>query len=170
MGYSWDVDSFTMTFFTLREVKEGDELTIGYIDEYLPHATRQERLNRMYLFECRCKACSKDPEARAKSDVRRAQIANLEHTLSVPETMERWWDREALGLDADAIEREIIKPLTKGYTLFAKEELYGHLTPMMCADALMKIYLEMQDMKKAVYWARRALAAWMVGRRAHVLL
>lgn len=51
-----------------------------------------------------------DEKARAKSDKRPTGIVQLRRTFHVDVLRMRWSDRSALGLDADAVEPEVIKP------------------------------------------------------------
>jgi len=47
-------------FRTIRDVKEGEELCIAYIDENLPLNERQKQLKYGWLFDCQCVKCLED--------------------------------------------------------------------------------------------------------------
>ncbi|KPI89380.1 hypothetical protein ABL78_1506 [Leptomonas seymouri] len=52
----------TLSVVALRDIADGEELTISYIDTSLPHVERQQQLFEHYLFECRCTRCLHKPE------------------------------------------------------------------------------------------------------------
>lgn len=66
--WKFDPKSFAFSIQAGREIKEGEEITIAYVDLLQPTAVRQKGLE-WYGFKCACKACT-DPE----SDARRAKI------------------------------------------------------------------------------------------------
>lgn len=77
----WDLKHNMMTFRTLRDVLEGEELCINYGDIL---ATKEDRMRELMLergFECRCAACDVIAEGAenviAESDERRTTIARL---------------------------------------------------------------------------------------------
>ncbi|KAI0354898.1 SET domain-containing protein [Trametes cingulata] len=47
-----------MQVVALRDISEGEEITIPYLDPALPCQTRQEALRVNYGFECRCRLCA----------------------------------------------------------------------------------------------------------------
>lgn len=47
----------------LRDIAEGDEVLMSYVDESEPFRTRQRLLRSGYAFECRCKKCEEDRAA-----------------------------------------------------------------------------------------------------------
>lgn len=55
-------------FYTLRDVEEGDELSIAYVDvEDGEWGERNTRLREGWFFTCRCERCTKeDLESSAK--------------------------------------------------------------------------------------------------------
>lgn len=46
-----------VTVTALRDVKEGEELTISYVDPTQPFEARRQTLSSHYGFECRCARC-----------------------------------------------------------------------------------------------------------------
>lgn len=42
---------------TVREVSEGEELTIPYVDAGLPREERRAKLRKNFAFECACARC-----------------------------------------------------------------------------------------------------------------
>lgn len=151
-----------MMLFTLRDVEEGEELTISYIEELMPYTTRQERLKTMYLFNCACAACSLDETARAESDRRRAKIMELRRTFDVDAVRKRWSEREALGLDGEAVKREVLEPLVNAWSVGVEEGVEDAQTQAACAETMMRISLEMEHAEGAVLWGKRAALAFIV--------
>lgn len=60
----------TLVALCVREIKEGDELCISYINENLPFTERQQQLFEHYLFVCQCEKCEKEREMVDSSDER----------------------------------------------------------------------------------------------------
>ncbi|KAI0676226.1 hypothetical protein C8Q78DRAFT_960507 [Trametes maxima] len=71
---AWDEGAQQMTFRTLRDVAEGEELCLNYVDVLGTRAQRAEELQNDFGFECACEACALDFEELAESDRRRAAI------------------------------------------------------------------------------------------------
>ena len=46
-----------MTIRALRELAEGEEVTISYVDRSLGYEERRKTLETHYGFECRCNRC-----------------------------------------------------------------------------------------------------------------
>ena len=49
-----------LSLISLRPIKQGEELTISYIDNLLPYEQRQMILQRDYSFTCCCDKCKKE--------------------------------------------------------------------------------------------------------------
>lgn len=47
---------------TVREVQEGEELTIPYVDVRLPREERREKLRKNFAFDCACRRCVEEGE------------------------------------------------------------------------------------------------------------
>ncbi|CUG93552.1 Hypothetical protein, putative [Bodo saltans] len=62
-----DGNDETLVAVCLRDVQEGEELCISYINESLPYAERQQQLYEHYLFDCGCKKCSGEAESATKA-------------------------------------------------------------------------------------------------------
>ncbi|KAK5418117.1 hypothetical protein LTR06_001866 [Exophiala xenobiotica] len=57
----------------LRQIQEGEEITLGYVDGTYPFEKRQQELKERYFFTCSCELCTKERET----------AANPLHTTSV---------------------------------------------------------------------------------------
>lgn len=74
--WMWREDLFQMTIHTIKEIKEGEEITICYIENCGPYPKRQQTLTS-FGFTCTCELCSLPPDARDKSDGKRRRIDHL---------------------------------------------------------------------------------------------
>lgn len=50
-------DRLQLNIRTLRDLKEGEELTISYVEQLAPSYDRQDELQNIYRFKCDCPAC-----------------------------------------------------------------------------------------------------------------
>ncbi|KAJ3000255.1 hypothetical protein NUW54_g6809 [Trametes sanguinea] len=74
---SWDEVGQRMTFRALRDIAEGEELCMNYVDVLGTRAQRMEELRTAFGFECACEACALESEELAASDRRRAAVRRL---------------------------------------------------------------------------------------------
>ncbi|KAI9346832.1 hypothetical protein DFJ73DRAFT_837691 [Zopfochytrium polystomum] len=63
----------TMTIKTIRSVKEGEELTISYMDTNLPVQARRSQLSQDYYFLCRCVRCERELAHEARRPTARGE-------------------------------------------------------------------------------------------------
>ncbi|KAI8958663.1 SET domain-containing protein [Daldinia sp. FL1419] len=76
-AYYFDHRDFHHKVLAVRDVEEGEELTIAYYDPLQSHSTRQEKLRKEWGFQCSCQRCSANATAIAESDSRVSQIHAL---------------------------------------------------------------------------------------------
>lgn len=55
---TWVAEEGKEYFVTVREVKEGEELTMSYVNSYESRAERRSKLMKDYDFDCHCPLCS----------------------------------------------------------------------------------------------------------------
>ena len=67
--------------YAVRDIDEGEELTISYVDILAPYHERQHRLRTSLGFECSCERCSLDPADRDASDDALRIISEIEDEL-----------------------------------------------------------------------------------------
>ena len=60
--YFWNVDTNTRDLRTLRNVKEGEEMTVSYINTTETRDGRQSLLKDRYNFDCNCEGCDLNEE------------------------------------------------------------------------------------------------------------
>eukprot|EP00928_Gymnodinium_smaydae_P064015 TRINITY_DN47454_c0_g1_i1.p1 TRINITY_DN47454_c0_g1~~TRINITY_DN47454_c0_g1_i1.p1 ORF type:complete len:406 (-),score=55.02 TRINITY_DN47454_c0_g1_i1:89-1306(-) len=55
-----DAESLALNFYALRDLAEGEHVSISYIPEYNPTWRRRELLKKGYNFHCQCNRCDGD--------------------------------------------------------------------------------------------------------------
>ncbi|PLW20775.1 hypothetical protein PCANC_09277 [Puccinia coronata f. sp. avenae] len=79
VGYSMDNTTQTLHMMALRDIPEGEELTISYRAPELPHQVRRDALEFFYGFRCSCSHCQLSSEQRRISDERVQRIIELQY-------------------------------------------------------------------------------------------
>ncbi|XP_060609918.2 histone-lysine N-methyltransferase SMYD3 isoform X2 [Anolis sagrei] len=78
---------------SIREIQEGEELTICYVETMMPTPERQEHLKRQYCFECDCPMCctkSKDADMLAGNEQAWKAAKEVINKKGAPESQEEW--------------------------------------------------------------------------------
>ncbi|KAI1435187.1 SET domain-containing protein [Xylaria sp. CBS 124048] len=75
------LNNMTMTAVAVRDIQPGEELTVSYVDVFLPSKARKERI-RNWGFECACSLCQATKEETIASDERLRRIRQLASDLS----------------------------------------------------------------------------------------
>ncbi|KAG6093267.1 hypothetical protein E4U30_004471 [Claviceps sp. LM220 group G6] len=92
----WNPDTKRHTVHAMRDIEEGEEITVAYVPSLLSQKTRQNKLERKCHFTCSCRTCSLPDEQRVERDLKINQIVYLikrgsefprERTLSPSLTM-----------------------------------------------------------------------------------
>merc|ERR1711971_533323 len=60
--YFWNTDTNTRDLRTLRKIKEGEEITVSYINTTESREERQSLLKDRYNFDCNCEGCDLNEE------------------------------------------------------------------------------------------------------------
>ena len=55
-----------VTIRAIKEITEGQEVTISYVDNTLPYEERRKTLQTHYGFECKCGRCASEQRAELK--------------------------------------------------------------------------------------------------------
>lgn len=50
-------NNYMVTMIALKDIKQGEELTISYVNKDMDYTDRQAKLKEMYLFDCKCDRC-----------------------------------------------------------------------------------------------------------------
>lgn len=73
----WDARKEEMVFRALKDIKEGDDLCITYVVQWLTREHRRQRLAKSFNFPCQCATCSLEGKELRDSDNRRILLAKL---------------------------------------------------------------------------------------------
>ncbi|KAF9265101.1 hypothetical protein L218DRAFT_861597 [Marasmius fiardii PR-910] len=77
LAYAWREEEGELRIYALKDIKEGEELSISYIDSRRPRKERIERLEKAYGFTCTCPICSLPSEESKKSDELLPQFTHI---------------------------------------------------------------------------------------------
>ncbi|KAF7295981.1 Aldehyde dehydrogenase [Mycena kentingensis (nom. inval.)] len=144
-GSRWIDASISYNVFAVRDIAEGEELTLTYAEPLDPAAKRQLTF-RPYGFSCTCDAC-RDP---TKSDARRATIVAFKTDENDTSS---WAYNSALSDDW------LIKRCLKQLALIEQEKLESVQQYYDVLYALFECYMALGDTQKASEWAVRAYRA-----------
>ena len=78
------------------EIRQGNELTISYIDTNQPRSARQTFLKQHYHFACQCQRCEAESVAGGKVKVTYAKSKNHTQKSKIPKKKALWKDRDPL--------------------------------------------------------------------------
>ncbi|KAI0821912.1 SET domain-containing protein [Trametes gibbosa] len=137
----WDQDTHQMTFRALRDVAEGEELCMNYVDVLGTRAQRAEELRTSFGFECMCEACALGFEEQAESDRRRAALRRLFEEVAL------CGNEPTLGLRKVKLALQLLT-----------EEGLVHYESSFCFDAFQFCVL-VADYANAKAWIRKAWEA-----------
>ena len=145
---TWNANLDQLTIHTFRDVEEGEEITISYLDGSKSYAARQLSLKTSFGFDCTCQLCSLPPAQRQQSDQRLDEITRLD------------------GLIGDGM-RIVSTPVACLYNahallrLLEEEGIADSRIPRLYYDAL-QIVIANGDQARARVFAQRAYAARVV--------
>ncbi|KAI9792043.1 MAG: hypothetical protein M1816_003025 [Peltula sp. TS41687] len=75
---TWNATLDQITIHAVKDIEEGEEITITYFDGSKPYSPRELNFGYYFGFECGCEICSIPPAQRIQSDQRRDRIARLD--------------------------------------------------------------------------------------------
>ena len=78
---TWNANLNQLTIHALRDIEEGEEITISYLDGSESYDTRQLSLKNKFSFDCACELCSLPPDQRQQSDQRLDEITRLDSMI-----------------------------------------------------------------------------------------
>ena len=78
---TWNATLDQLTIHTLRDIEEGEEITISYLDGSDNYAARQLSLKNSFGFCCECELCLLPPDQRRESDHRLNEMTRLDHLI-----------------------------------------------------------------------------------------
>jgi hypothetical protein len=78
---TWNAKLNQITIHVFKDVEEGEEITISYLDGSEPYNERQKMLSKNFGFNCTCHLCSIPPTQRRESDRRLNEITRLDSII-----------------------------------------------------------------------------------------
>ncbi|KAJ7198584.1 hypothetical protein GGX14DRAFT_536724 [Mycena pura] len=142
----WDLASFSVSMYSLRDVRAGEEIHNQYIDVLASRAERRAQLAR-YDFECMCVHCDLPDEAAvARSDAARAELRNWRHLR--PRLLP--WVNDMCRADDTIIVSNL-----RALELIVQEGLYGMQVPFIEEIALS--YAVLDDEPQFRVWAQKVV-------------
>ncbi|KAJ7503125.1 hypothetical protein B0H11DRAFT_619472 [Mycena galericulata] len=142
----WDLASFSVTMYSQRPIRAGEEIHNQYIDVLAPRAARRAQLAH-YGFECMCVHCDLPDEAAvARSDAARAELRNWLHLH--PRFLP--WSTDMCRADDTIIVSNL-----RALELIEQEGIYGMQVPFMEEIALS--YAVLGDEPQFREWAQKVV-------------
>ncbi|KAL8324301.1 hypothetical protein RB597_007846 [Gaeumannomyces tritici] len=78
---TWNEGLQQLTIHAIRDINQGEEITIMYIEDRANRAARQRILQRNFRFTCSCQLCLLPPSLRASSDARLDEIQRVDKSI-----------------------------------------------------------------------------------------
>lgn len=78
---TWNESIKKLTIHATRDIRDGEEVTIFYLDRFASHDIRKVLLKARFRFDCRCGLCSLSGEPRRISDRRLDEIQSLDDRI-----------------------------------------------------------------------------------------
>ncbi|KAL0579217.1 hypothetical protein V5O48_002779 [Marasmius crinis-equi] len=101
LAYAWRVDEEELRVYALKDIRQGDELLISYIDSRRPREERIQKLQQAYGFACTCPTCSLPTEKSEHSDGLLTQFTPIYTNFA------RWYKGLITGKEAIKIMNEL---------------------------------------------------------------
>ncbi|KAF9768899.1 hypothetical protein IL306_013747 [Fusarium sp. DS 682] len=79
---TWNNHTNKLTVHAIKDIDQGEEITLMYLGEHADYATRQRDLKQDHRFECSCERCSLPEDERRISDTRLKEIQSLDRSLA----------------------------------------------------------------------------------------
>ncbi|KAH6693831.1 hypothetical protein F5X68DRAFT_199758 [Plectosphaerella plurivora] len=121
IDYRFDPKTLTQRTAAIRDIAEGEELTLSYINTIQTHEARRDRLKKTWHFDCTCPSCMQPAPQIAASDQRIRQIKDLRGELADYQASSRATPGMAELLVSLYEQEKAWGTLPEGYTLAAIE-------------------------------------------------
>ena len=80
---TWNANIGRLTIHALRDIEEGQEITITYLGDEAEYAERQQSLHDKFFFNCKCDLCSLPPAQREESDRTLGMIKFIDTAIGI---------------------------------------------------------------------------------------
>lgn len=144
---TWNENIGRLTIHALRDIEEGQEITISYLASTLGYAERQHFLREKFKFDCKCELCSLPPPQREESDIRLRKLEAIDSTIGM-------FFYPGGNLEPDAA----LSLLHTMFSLFDQEGISDARIARAYNDAY-QIAVENEDEARAQVFAERAYNA-----------
>ena len=78
---TWNANLEKITIHACRDIEQGEEITISYLDGSQGYNARQLSLKNSFAFTCGCELCCLPPAQRRRSDQRLDEITRLDNLI-----------------------------------------------------------------------------------------
>jgi hypothetical protein len=78
---TWNKNLDQITIHSIKDIEEGEEITISYLADSINSQRRQKELKNSFGFDCTCQVCSLPSALRHESDRRNEEIARLDEII-----------------------------------------------------------------------------------------
>ena len=78
---TWNENIGRLTIHALRDIEEGEEITITYLAITSEYADRQRFLKEKFKFDCKCELCSLPRAQQKRSDARLREIQTIDSSI-----------------------------------------------------------------------------------------
>ncbi|KAI6747647.1 hypothetical protein HG530_015755 [Fusarium avenaceum] len=147
---NWNEDIKRHTVHAMRDIGDGEEITITYVGVLNNRRTRQEALRKKFKFTCSCGLCSLPPHLSAESDRRLDQILKLDGRIG----------RDGLtGILSDP--KRILGYVDQQVRLYNEQGPDDAGLPRAFFDAA-QVTAAHGDLARARVFTERAAAGWLV--------
>ncbi|CCE29257.1 uncharacterized protein CPUR_02950 [Claviceps purpurea 20.1] len=144
----WNCDTQQLTVHAMRDIEEGEEITVAYTPFFNTHEFRQETFKRDYHFTCLCRACSLPKYLIEERDRIASQIVCL-----LSRSQEEWCDCDpSPALTA----LNYIDARASLFEELGREDRYYAMTISEAAGLAIK----MGDLARGRVFSQRAAAIW----------
>jgi hypothetical protein len=142
---TWNENIGRLTIHALRDIEEGEEITITYLTITSEYADRQRFLKEKFKFDCKCELCSLPRAQQKRSDARLREIQTIDSSIG-----NFFWG----GLESE----RALHLLHKMFGLFEKEDIWDGSISRAYKDAY-DIAIESGDKPRARVFAERTYDA-----------
>ncbi|RFU29079.1 hypothetical protein B7463_g7275, partial [Scytalidium lignicola] len=147
---SWNENIKRHTVHALRDIEEGEEITIYYLGVLNSREARQEALQRKFAFTCSCRLCSLPPDQSQENDRRLNEILKLDGLIG---------RNGLMGIVSSPL--QILRYVDQQVCLYNEQGPDDVGLPRAFLDAA-QIAIANGDLARARIFAERAVLGWTV--------
>ncbi|RXW22477.1 hypothetical protein EST38_g3377 [Candolleomyces aberdarensis] len=154
-AYKWNLSLLSATLYALRDIQEGEEITITYADPLQPRSDRWKKLQPDYRFTCDCPWCThSDSAAQEESDNSREYL----QTYVATHPSYRKWSADPCLPDNHVIDAHL-----SALPVIQREGLDALLPLFM--EEILRCYGELGNEAEFKAWTEKTIELCSVGDR-----